>query len=271
MTTNAAEGGLLSASAVRSGRHPGTGRRLATVGAALVGLAAAGVLTASGAWAHVTVAAPGVSVGASDASITFRVPDESDTASTTDLKVQLPTATPIAGVLVAPQPGWTATITQSKLATPIKTGDGVITEVVSQIDWKADSGAGIRPGYFGQFTVIAGKLPDSTSSLTFKAIQRYSDGKTVSWIEIAAPGSTQEPEHPAPVLELAAADSGASPGASASPASSAAATAVTAVAATKDAASKGAATTGIVLGGLGAVLGAVALGLVLLRRRPSAQ
>ncbi len=40
----------------------------------------------------------------------------------------------------------------------------------------------------------------------FKAIQTYSDGTTVSWIETPAPGSTAEPDHPAPTLSLASAD-----------------------------------------------------------------
>jgi periplasmic copper chaperone A len=192
-------------------------RRLLT--RAIVGAVAVTVLAlalAGPASAHVTVAAPGVTVGASDAAITFRVPDESASASTVGLKVQLPTDTPIAGVLVAPVPGWTAKVTNSKLATPITTDDGQITEVVSEIDWSAAPGAGIKPGFFGQFTIIAGKLPDKVTTLTFKAIQTYSDGAVVSWIETPAPGSTAVPEHPAPTLTLAAANAPASAPASAS-------------------------------------------------------
>jgi len=230
-----------------------------------VGIAVSAFLGAAVASAHVTVAAPGVFAGASDAAITFRVPDESDSASTVGLKVRLPTDPPIAGVLVAPQTGWTATITNTKLATPIKTDDGNITEVVSEIDWTADPNSGIKPGFFGEFTVIAGKLPDDATSLTFKAIQTYSDKSVVSWIEEAAPGSTSEPEHPAPTLELAAA---AGPGSAApsTPTASAAPT-VTAAAADTSNDSSGTATVGVVLGVIGILLGAAALALVLLRRR----
>lgn len=39
--------------------------------------------------------------------------------------------------------------------------------------------------------------------LTFKALQTYSDGKTVRWIEEAESGA-EEPENPAPVLKLTA-------------------------------------------------------------------
>lgn len=251
-----------------------TRRTVATTAALSVvtlGFLAAGTGVAS---AHVTVSAPGATSGGSDTLITFRVPDESDTASTVAMKVQLPTDTPIASVLVQPHPGWTSTVKQSKLSTPIKTDDGDITEAVSEIDWKADStGTGIKPGQFDQFIVIAGQLPDA-GTLTFKAVQTYSDGKTTSWIDVPAPGSTAEPEHPAPVLTLGAGggSSAASPaGSSAAPSVSAtagAATSEVSAAATSSAAgaSKGAATTGIVLGILGVLLGGAALVLSLRRR-----
>ncbi len=117
--------------------------------------------------------------------------------------MQLPTATPIASVDVQPMPGWTHTEKTSKLAKPITTDDGDITEAVSQITWTARAAAADQAGGVRQFTIIAGQLPDA-SSLTFKALQTYSDGTVVRWIEMAAPGSSAEPEHPAPVLTLAA-------------------------------------------------------------------
>jgi uncharacterized protein YcnI len=155
------------------------------------------------AFAHVTVGAPGAARGGSDAVITFRVPTESDTASTTGLQVRLPTDTPIAGVLVRPLPGWTHTEKTVKLAKPISTDDGDITEAVAEIDWTATAG-GVKPGEFGEFVVMAGQLPDAPQ-LTFKAVQMYSDGSRTSWTEVPAPGSAAEPEHPAPSLDLAAA------------------------------------------------------------------
>jgi uncharacterized protein YcnI len=239
-------------------------RRLGRIGALVAGFVIASLWAAAAAWAHVTVTAPGVVAGDSDATIVFRVPTESDTASTIGLKLQLPTDTPIAGVLVAPQQGWTATVTQSKLAKPIQTDDGAITEIVSEIDWKAAAGAGIKPGFFGEFTIIGGKLPDGVTTLTFKAIQSYSDGTQVAWIEQPAQGSSAEPEHPAPTLHLPTA-SGSGSAAGSTPTVSAAPGA----AASSNGASKGAATTGIVLGAIGVALGAAAL-LLALRRRPPA-
>jgi uncharacterized protein YcnI len=136
------------------------------------------------------------------------VPTESDTLSTTGLKVQLPADTPIASVLVRQQPGWAFTTATEKLAKPIVTDDGDITEAVTEIDWKADTAAdAVAPGAFAEFTIIAGQLPDA-DSLTFRAIQTYSDNSTVSWTDVEAPGSTADLDHPAPVLSLVAASSG---------------------------------------------------------------
>lgn len=178
--------------------------------ALLVALALGALFALAGpASAHVTVGASGATRGGSDQLITFRVPVEKD-VDTVGLAVQLPTSTPIASVLVAPLPGWTHTETVTKLPAPIKTDDGDITSAISKITWTAAPGNGLKPGEFGEFTIIAGQLPD-TDSLTFPALQKYSDGSTVSWIETAAPGSTVEPQHPAPVLKLAAATSSDAP------------------------------------------------------------
>ena len=169
----------------------------------LVGVLAAMFAFATAAAAHVTVSAPGATPGASDVQITFRVPVE-ENVPTVGLTVQLPTDTPIASVDVAAMPGWTHTETSTKLAKPIKTDDGEFTTAVSQISWKA-TGRGLEPGEYGEFTILAGQLPE-TSTITFKALQIYSDGSVVRWIETAAPGSKDEPEHPAPVLTLSASE-----------------------------------------------------------------
>jgi uncharacterized protein YcnI len=233
-----------------------TAGRLTRRGTAILGtLGLIGLWAAAAASAHVTVSAVGATSGGSDQLITFRVPTESATASTVELQVKLPTNTPIASVLVAPHTGWTDTVSTVKLAKPIVTDDGAIAEAVSEITWKADSPAeGIKPGQFDQFIIIAGQLP-TTPSLTFPAVQTYSDGSVVSWIEVAAKGSTAEPDHPAPVLEL--------------PSSTSPTVSTTRVVTKATSSSSGTATTGVVLGAIGVVLGAGSL-VVALRRRPSA-
>jgi uncharacterized protein len=179
--------------------------------AALTVVALAGLFALAGpASAHVTVTAPGATRGGSDQEITFRVPVEKN-VDTVGVTIQLPTATPIPSVDVAPIAGWTHTEKTAKLAKPIVTDDGDITSAVSQISWTATAGHGLKPGEFGEFTIIAGQLPN-VDALTFKALQRYADGSVVSWIQVPAPGSSAEPQFPAPTLELT--------GAAAKPASS---------------------------------------------------
>lgn len=178
-------------------------RRGLKVALALAAIWVAGLAAAGSASAHVSVSSPGAVQGGY-ASVTFKVPTESATASTTALKVQLPADQPLASVSVLPVPGWSYQVTKAKLAKPISSGDGEITEAASVIEWKATSPAtAIKPGEFNQFTISAGPLPKA-AAMTFKAIQTYSDGSTVSWIEQAAEGNAAEPEHPAPVLKLAA-------------------------------------------------------------------
>jgi uncharacterized protein len=176
-------------------------RRVVGLGGALLAAVLVGLVAlAAPAEAHVTVTAPGATQGGSDQLITFRVPVEKPVA-TVGFRLQLPIATPIASVDVAPLPGWTHTEKSSALPTPITTDDGQLTEAVTEVDWSATAG-GLKPGEFGEFTVLAGQLPRA-GSIIFRAIQVYADGSQVGWTQVAAPGSGAEPEFPAPVLSLA--------------------------------------------------------------------
>ncbi|MDX2548286.1 YcnI family protein [Streptomyces sp. WI04-05B] len=169
----------------------------------VTGLTAAGVLAAAGsAFAHVTVHPESYPKGATDGVLSFRVPNEEDTATTTKVQVFLPTDHPVLGVLVTPEAGWTAKVTTTRLKTPIKTDDGTITDAVSEITW---SGGKIGAGEYEDFDVAFGQLPDNTDQLAFKTLQTYSDGNVVRWIETAQAGQ-DEPENPAPALKLTAAE-----------------------------------------------------------------
>src|SRR4029453_4640042 len=140
---------------------------------------------------------------------TFKVPNESDAASTTKLEVSLPAETPIASVSVRPLPGWTSVAVKSKLATPIEAHGTQITEAVSKITWTAAGDAAIKPGQFQTFDVSMGPLP-KVDQMIFKTLQTYSDGNVVRWIDEPTTDGT-EPESPAPTLKLTAA--GAAPAA----------------------------------------------------------
>ena len=134
--------------------------------------------------------------------VTFRVPNESDAASTVKVRIQIPTDTPLASLRTQPIPGWTATTTKLRLDPPVTDDDGnEITEAISVVEFTAATGAGIGPGEFQEFALSGGPFPDA-ESLTFPVVQTYSDGSESAWIEPTVDGQA-EPEHPAPVLSLA--------------------------------------------------------------------
>lgn len=126
--------------------------------------------------------------------LTFRVPNETAAASTNKLTVTMPTGAGLLGsVSYIPVPGWSAEVVTSKLATPITHGDETITEAVTQVTFTAATGSEYGPGSLGIFTLFVGPIPD-IGHLTIPVDQGYSDGTVVSW-----DGGTGS-DHPAPVL-----------------------------------------------------------------------
>ncbi|SED21958.1 Uncharacterized protein YcnI [Amycolatopsis tolypomycina] len=171
-------------------------------------LGAAGVfLVQPAASAHVTVTPTSPAAPGGYTRVAFNVPNEKPAASTVKLEVVLPAGHPLASVSVQPVPGWTVTPQKTKLPQPVQTDDGTVTEAVTSIVWQ---GGQVQPGQFQQFLVGLGPLPKDTGKLVFKALQTYSDGSVVRWID-EPDGSGAEPEHPAPTLTLAAAPAAAAP------------------------------------------------------------
>jgi len=210
------------------------------------------VLVAAPSWAHVTVN-PDTATQGGYTALSFRVPTESDSVSTTKVQVFLPQDHPLASVSVKPHPGWHAQVVTKKLATPLTTDDGQVTEGVFSITWtpvsKQDA---ITPGEYDEFDISVGPLPE-VSRLTFKTLQTYSDGSIVRWIDPPAAEGQPEPEHPAPTLALVSA--GSDNAAAADPAEG------------DEDGGDGTATTALVLSIIAVLLGAGALGTSLLRRR----
>ncbi|MFI7540346.1 YcnI family protein [Actinoplanes sp. NPDC049599] len=171
-------------------------KRSAAVAGTVAALTLALAVPAS---AHVTVN-PNTAVQGGYAKVTFRVPNESDTDSTTKVEVNLPADTPFASVSLKPVAGWTAAPVKSKLAKPIEAHGTQLTEAVTKITWTAAGDAAIKPGQFQEFDVSLGPLPE-VPQVVFKALQTYSDGTVVRWIDEPATDGT-EPEKPAPVLKL---------------------------------------------------------------------
>ncbi|AEB43227.1 YcnI family protein [Micromonospora maris] len=175
---------------------------LGTVATAVFGFAAP-------ASAHVSIS-PSEAKQGGYGRFAFRVPNESDEASTTKLEIFLPENAPVGSVSTMPVPGWTVAVEKRRVDPPVQVHGAEISEVISKIIWTAEgAAAAIAPGTFQEFPVSMGPLPD-VDQMVFKALQTYSDGGVVRWIDEPQPGG-EEPATPAPVLTLTAATSTAEP------------------------------------------------------------
>ncbi|MER6564744.1 YcnI family protein [Streptomyces sp. NPDC001093] len=179
--------------------------RIASRALAAAGVAGTAVLALSvPAFAHVSVQPEGAAAKGGYAVVDFKVPNERDNASTTRIEVSFPADHPLASVMPEPVAGWNVQVTKSKLDKPLTMHGEKIDEAVTKVTWTAADGKGIQPGYFQKFPLSLGALPENTDHLAFKAIQTYSNKEVVRWIEVPQAGQ-DEPENPAPVLELSAA------------------------------------------------------------------
>jgi uncharacterized protein len=206
---------------------------------------AALLLAPAAAEAHVLVI-PDIAPQGAEMQLDIRVPNERDDAATTKVDVELPPG--FAEADYQPVPGWNVKVTHVKLNPPVQTDDGPITEGVGQITWTAKSKAdGIPVGGFQDFgleVLIPGKAGDT---LTFKALQTYSNGTVVRWI------GAKDSDTPAPTVEVATAGPAR---ASAGPAATA--TAAPAAKASSDNSSNGLAVVALIVGALGLVTGVAA-------------
>jgi uncharacterized protein YcnI len=213
--------------------------------------AAAVALTGGVASAHVEVKADKAQAGATDVTITFSAENESAKASIVSVRVSLPSGILPADVTYVSGPsGWALT----------PAADGY-TVAGPALPAKRDA----------TYAVKVAKLPSDATTLSFKTLVNYSDGRVDRWIDIPQDGV--QSDNPAPTLKLApaaVAPSSAAPSVSAAPTSepppSAAATGAPSLAATPSA-SSGGGSAGVWIAVAVAVLVVLALGAWLWRRR----
>jgi uncharacterized protein YcnI len=160
------------------------------LGAALVAVLALAPMAV----AHVTVQ-PEEAPAGGFTRLDVRVPNERDNADTTKVDVQFPPG--FLSVSTEPVPGWNIKITKRKLDKPVEQFGEQVTEEVGRITF---TGGAIRPGEFQDFGLSLGVPDKPGSTLTFKAVQTYSNGEVVRWI-----GPTDS-EEPAPQVKLTAAE-----------------------------------------------------------------
>lgn len=135
--------------------------RTTTLGLATLLLVAALALPAL---AHTTVR-PDTAVPGAYAVYTIRVPNESDTAATERIEVQVPEG--LEASRYEPQPEWEISIDD----------DVIVIE-----------GGAIAPGEFKDFRFQA-QNPEQATQLRFNAVQTYDDGEVAEWIGDEGSGS----------------------------------------------------------------------------------
>jgi uncharacterized protein len=218
---------------------------------------ACALLSPAAAQAHVSLHPNEVPVG-SFATLDIRVPNETENANTVKLAVQFPPG--FLDVSTEYMPGWSAEVKTTKLAKPVQTEDGEVTEQVSEIVWAGHGGEGkIPPGQFLNFPISTEIPGKEGEELTFKVLQYYDNGEVVRWI------GPPDSEEPAPQIDVTAEggvlqDVAGSETAPPSPSGASAESGESnSESSSGEGASKGLGISALVVGALGLILGAAAL------------
>jgi uncharacterized protein YcnI len=171
-------------------RRPGWAARSAIAGAGV--LALLGVAAPAAADVSVT---PTEATQGDTANLTFRITNESPTASITEVDVQLPADTPIAEVYPLSVDDWAPAMTNTKIDKPVESLHGYqITDVTTAVKWIAMPDKALPPGGKTELYLSIGPLP-ATAQLSFAVVLSNSDGTQVRW-------TAQSGANAAPVLVL---------------------------------------------------------------------
>lgn len=154
------------------------------------------VLGAGAASAHVGVDPASTSEGGFS-QLTFRVPNESETAKTSELTVTLPPETPFTSVSAKQMDGWKAEIKEAALPNPVTVNGATVTKAAASVTWTADTAHQISQHEYQTFSISVGRLPKAGTTVMLPAAQAYTDGTVVNWNEPKVVGQP-EPKHPAP-------------------------------------------------------------------------
>jgi uncharacterized protein YcnI len=162
---------------------------IATIGALLLPAAAQ---------AHISIHPNTIPAGAF-ATLDVRVPGEQEGAYVKKVDMLLPAG--FTSVDYENVPGWSAHVVTEKLASPIQTDGGPVSEEVSQIVWTWVGPLGrVDNNQFVDFPLsVAIPANLAGQALAFKTVQTYSNGQVVHWIE-----PSLEAEHPAPTVNITA-------------------------------------------------------------------
>ena len=158
----------------------------------IVLIGAIAVVLPTAAIAHVTIQTGEWEPGSRPA-VVFRVPNESDTASTTSISVQFPEE--IITARFKPHPFCDREVQMEPLDQPVEE----ITERIATVTWTCEPG--IEPGEYDELA-MSFQVPEDAAAgdvIMFPTVQTYSDGEERAWIE-----EDEEAESPAPRITVVA-------------------------------------------------------------------
>lgn len=187
-----------------------TASRLKRTGAAIAAAATLMVFGMGPASAHVGVTPQSTTEGGYT-ELTFSVPNESETAGTNKVKVELPTKTPFTSVRAKPVPGWTAEVITGELPEPVEVQGATVTKAPVSVVWTAE-GKGVLPEQYQTFSLSVGTLPEAGTSVKLPVAQFYTDGTVSSWGQT---GAAEESTGEAPSFTTTAETAGDQQGAAA--------------------------------------------------------
>jgi uncharacterized protein YcnI len=138
--------------------------------------------------AHVEVAADGSLSADGTQKATLAVPNECVNATTSSVDLNFPATPKLTTVEVAPKDGFTYATT--------KAADGSVSKLTITGTVSGDGEKDQK-----EFALTLATISPDTTEIKMTALQNCSDGTVIRWIE-PTPANGQEPEHPAPVLEI---------------------------------------------------------------------
>ncbi|HXV35235.1 MAG TPA: YcnI family protein [Gaiellaceae bacterium] len=152
----------------------------------IASIALAAVAFPAAAAAHVTIQ-PGEWEAGAFATMVVRVPNERDDAETTTVTVQFPESIPSARF--KPHPACEREVQREELAEPVED----LTERIASVTWTCDPA--IPADGFDEFGISL-RVPEDAQpgdEILFPAIQVYSSGEEVGWIDPDPEGDSPAP------------------------------------------------------------------------------
>jgi uncharacterized protein YcnI len=135
--------------------------------------------------AHVEIEADGSLSADGTQKATLTVPNECEGSETTNIVLNLPATPALNTVEVAPEAGFTYADS--------KNADGSVKDLTIA--------GSITGSEEKKFALTLASIPPDTTEIKMTALQNCADGSVIRWIE-PTPANGEEPEHPAPVLEI---------------------------------------------------------------------